>query len=217
MRRVVLFDLDGTLTDSQAGIVSSYLHTLRAFGLDAAPGDIRPWIGPPLIVGLAALGVPAGRVDEAVASYRACFSATGIFENQVYDGIPGLLASLHDAGFTLGVATSKLTEFAVTILDHFSLSSYFSVVAGATRDGQRIHKADVLAHALGQLGWPHPAGVALVGDREHDMRAAVEHGVHPVGVLWGYGSRTELTDAGAEVLVAAPLELVPRLAELKWR
>jgi phosphoglycolate phosphatase len=210
---VVLFDLDGTLTDSQAGIVASYLHTLGAFGLDGDPSAIRRWIGPPLGQGLAGLGILPADLDEAVATYRAYFSSTGLYQNRLYEGTTDMLAALSSAGSTLGLATSKLTEFAETILDHFGIANLFSVVAGATRDGRRSHKADVLAHALSELGRPDPSRVALVGDREHDMFAAIEHGVHPVGVLWGYGSRSELTDAGAETLAATPGELTALLTE----
>jgi phosphoglycolate phosphatase len=205
---VVVFDLDGTLTDSQAGIVASYRHTCRTFGLEPDPEAIRPWIGPPLQDGLAALGIAPDDLDAAVATYRSYFSTTGIFDNRLYDGAADLVAGLRRHGVTVALATSKLGDFAQTILDHFGLAAHFAVVAGSTRDGRRRHKVDILGHALSELGHPAPGTVSMVGDREQDVYAAIEHGVHPIGALWGYGSRRELTEAGAELLAAGPRELL---------
>ncbi len=209
--RIVLFDLDGTLTDSQAGIVASFRHALGSFGLDADAAAIRRWIGPPLVDGLAALGVPAGELDAAVAVYRAYFSTTGLYENRLYDGVDGLLRRLGDAGVTMGVATSKLTPFARRITEHFGIAARFRVVAGGSVDGRRVRKEDVVAHALERLGAPDASTVALVGDRGDDMRAAGAHGLAGIGVTWGYGTPQELADAGAAHLVSSPDELAALL------
>jgi phosphoglycolate phosphatase len=204
---IVLFDLDGTLTDSQAGIVNSYRHALSLLGLPVDEEAIRRWIGPPLRDGLAALGVPDRLLDTAIITYRAYFVETGMFQNRLYDGVAQALADLRGAGITLGVATSKLDEFAVEILDHFGITKKFAVIAGASRDGRRTHKGDVVDHALDCLGRPDPRTVALVGDREHDVHAATEHGLLPIGASWGYGSAGELTAAGVKHIVSSPSEL----------
>jgi phosphoglycolate phosphatase len=114
------------------------------------------------------------------------------------------LGALLDAGIVLAVATSKLEEYALQILEQFSISAHFQVVAGSTRDGTRLHKGEILEHALGQLGEHDRSGVVMVGDREHDVLAAIDLGVRPTGVTWGYGARTELVQAGAAALVESP-------------
>jgi phosphoglycolate phosphatase len=210
---VALFDLDGTLTDSQSGIIASYQHALAEFGLRASDETIRRWIGPPLIEGMTALGVPTAQVADAVDVYRGYFSTVGILENHLYPGIEEALARLGTAGVQLGVATSKLTEYAVRIVEQLQISECFSVVAGATRDGTRIHKDEIIRHALGELGEPDPSTVTMVGDREHDMFGAVACGVRPIGITWGYGSRAELTAAGAQSLIGDPAQLVDLLLD----
>jgi phosphoglycolate phosphatase len=134
-----------------------------------------------------------------------------MYDNRLYDGAADALAQLSSTGTRLALATSKLGDFADAILGHFGLRHYFEVVAGASRDGSRSHKADVAAYALEGLGHPDPGCVALVGDREQDMYAAGELGLYGVGALWGYGSEAELLGAGAQVLVPSPAALVPVL------
>lgn len=203
----VLFDLDGTLTDSAPGIVASYRHALVAFGIDAPDSEIRRWIGPPLSESLAGLGVAPGDIDAAVGEYRSYFGRHGLYENRLYDGVAEMLDELTVAGLTLGLATSKLTSFAETILDLFGIRKLFGAVSGATADGSRVTKARIVGHALDSLGSPDPPSVVVVGDREHDVLAARELGLGSVGVTWGYGSATELTAAGAAQLAASPSEL----------
>lgn len=214
---VVLFDLDGTLTDSQAGIVASYRYALAAVGLAADESRTKALIGPPLEQNLLTLGVAAADVSRATAAYRQYFVRRGMYENRLYDGAVDALAELSSGGTRLGVATSKLVDFAHAILEHFQISHFFEVVSGASRDGSRSHKADVAAHALEGLGYPQPSSVALVGDREQDMYAAAELGLYGVGALWGYGSEAELRQAGAQVLVGSPEALVPVLQRAEPR
>ncbi len=208
----VLFDLDGTLTDSQDGIVSSYQHALAAFGIDADDASIKAWIGPPLQDGFAALGVPAAQVPAAIDRYRAYFAEIGIHRNRLYDGVPAMLAELDRAGVTLGLATSKLVDFAEQIVAQFAIAEHFEVIAGAARDGSRINKADIVAFALESLGWPQPGSAALVGDRGDDMRAAVHHGLFPVGVSWGYGNNEELQASGSQMIIDHPSAVTGLLA-----
>ena len=199
---VVLFDLDGTLTDPQVGITRCLAHGLAAVGMPVAdPSSLRPYIGPPLIEGFGAMGVPVDRIDDAITAYRERFVTVGMFENALIDGIDELLGALGAAGARLAVATSKPEPFAVTILEHFGLAGAFEVIAGATLDNRRRHKEDVIAHALDSLAYPDPGDTVMIGDREHDVHGAREHGVASIGVLWGYGSPGELDDAAADEIV----------------
>jgi len=214
--KTVVFDLDGTLTDSEAGIVASYRHALDSWGIKADTQAIRPWIGPPLRDGFLALGVPRAELDEAIGRYRDFFSTEGILENRLYSGITPMLTSLSEAGVVLALATSKLDEYARSILHDLSIAHFFVVVAGSTRDGTRLDKHQILEHALEALGGADPSTVVMVGDREHDVRAALECGVRPIGVTWGYGTVTELRLAGADCVVGSPDELTSLLLKSSW-
>ena len=208
---MVLFDLDGTLTDPAYGITRSIAHALAAVGRPVDdPDTLRHHIGPPLQYLFADLGLDDGEIDAAITAYRERYTASGMFENALIPGIAELLDRLVAAGATLAVATSKPTPFAETILEHFAVRAPFAFVAGATLDGSRSHKDDVIAHALDELGAPRAGTVVMVGDREHDVFGAREHGIEAIGVLWGYGSRRELAAAGA----AAIVETVDALATL---
>jgi phosphoglycolate phosphatase len=184
--QLVLFDLDGTLTDSARGIVSSFRHALGTVGAEVPDGDLAGRIvGPPMRATLHSMGLGA-RADEAFAAYRADYTTRGWSMNSLFDGIPELLADLRSAGVRLAVATSKAEPTARRILDHFDLDGYFEVIAGASVDGTRASKADVVAYALAQLQ-PLPERVLMVGDRWHDVAGAAEHGIDTVVVDWGYG------------------------------
>ena len=183
---LVLFDLDGTLTDSAEGIVASFRHALHSVGAAVPDGDLAGRIvGPPMHHTLSSMGLGA-RADEAITAYRADYTSRGWSMNAVFDGIPDLLADLRKAGVRLAVATSKAEPTAQRILAHFGLDGHFEVIAGASPDGTRATKADVVAHALAQLG-PLPERVLMVGDRSHDVEGAAEHGIDTVVVDWGYG------------------------------
>lgn len=205
-----LLDLDGTLTDPKEGITRSVQHALTRFGIPAPDLDLlTPYIGPPLedsFVALAHLGRAQAR--EAVEVYRERFADVGVFENVLYDGITDELDRLAAEGWQLAVATSKPTVFAERILAHFDLSDRFAAVAGSELDGSRRHKSEVIAYALRALGQAPGPDVVMVGDREHDMRAAKACGLRAVGVTWGYGTVRELLDSGADRLV----DRVPELA-----
>ncbi|ORV12705.1 HAD-IA family hydrolase [Mycobacterium celatum] len=183
---MVIFDLDGTITDSAAGIVSSFRHALRHVGAAEPDGDLAGRIvGPPMHHTLAAMGL-GEHTDAAIAAYRADYTTRGWAMNSVFDGMVPLLADLRAAGVRLAVATSKAEPTARRILAHFGLDGHFEVVAGASVDGSRSSKADVLAHALAQLA-PLPERVLMVGDRVHDVDGAAAHGIDAVVVGWGYG------------------------------
>jgi phosphoglycolate phosphatase len=184
--QLVIFDLDGTLTDSAEGIVTSFLHALRHIGAPEPQGDIAAWIvGPPMDETFNTMGL-GEKADAAFAEFRAEYTARGWAINSLFDGIETLLADLRAAGVRLAVATSKLEPTARRILAHFELDQYFEVIAGACPDGIRRSKEEVLAHALAQLQ-PLPERVLMVGDRSHDVDGAAAHGIDTVVVGWGYG------------------------------
>ena len=184
--QLVIFDLDGTLTDSAEGIVASFLHALGHIGAAVPEGDLAAQIvGPPMDDTFRAMEL-GEHVDAAIAAFRAEYAARGWAMNALFDGIATLLADLHAAGVRLAVATSKLETTARRILAHFGLEQYFDVIAGASPDGSRKTKEEVLAHALAQLQ-PLPDRVLMVGDRSHDVDGAAAHGIDAVVVGWGYG------------------------------
>jgi phosphoglycolate phosphatase len=199
----VLFDLDGTLTDSAPGITASLARMFEALGLPIpTPAELVEYVGPPLLDSLQSMaGFDEAGARAALTVYRADYAAHGAFDSAVFPGIRGLLQRLHAAGIPLAVATSKPETQAARILEHFGLAQYFDVIAGATDDESRSAKADVVAEALRRLT---ERGVALdhtvmVGDRQYDVEGAGEHGLPTILVEWGYGSPAEAAGAIAVV------------------
>ena len=191
----MIFDLDGTLTDSADGVVASFRHALSAVGAQVPAGDLAALVvGPPMHETLVSLGL-GEYANDAMVAYRADYTSRGWAMNTLFDGVAGLLADLRAAGVRLAVATSKAEPTARRILEHFGIADEFEVIAGASTDGRRAAKADVLAHALSQLQ-PVPQRVVMVGDRAHDVEGAAEHGIATVVVGWGYGG-SDATDAAA--------------------
>lgn len=214
-RDLVLFDLDGTLTDAAPGILACLRYALDAFDRPVPPDtELRRYLGPPLTVTFRALGLPDDQTAAAIAKYRERYHDVGLYENAVYPGIADLLDDLG-GGSVLAVATSKPTYSATRILEHFALADRFAFIGGADLAGARHDKAAVIEHTLAELatrGVVVPAdGTVMVGDREHDVIGARRHGIETVGVLWGYGSAEELTAAGATALATTPIELHPLL------
>jgi phosphoglycolate phosphatase len=205
--QLVIFDLDGTLTDSAHGVVASFRHALAAVGAEVPDGDLAALVvGPPMHHTLSGLGL-GERVADAVAAYRADYTSRGWAMNTLFDGIPEMLADLRAADVRLAVATSKAEPTARRILQHFGIAEHFEVIAGASLDGSRAAKADVVAHALAQLA-PLPERVIMVGDRAHDVDGAAEYGIATVVVGWGYGN-ADVTDAAvARVATVAELREV---------
>lgn len=212
---LVIFDLDGTLTDSAAGIVASFRHALDHIGAPIPDGDLAArLVGPPMHHTLAAMGL-GEQTEAAVAAYRADYTSRGWQMNAMFDGVAALLNDLRAAGVRLAVATSKVEPTARKILAHFGLDGYFEVVAGASVDGARAAKSDVVAHALDQLA-PLPARVLMVGDRRHDVDGAAAHGIDTVLVGWGYGQTdyADTADAGLDS-PDGPLARVRTVTELR--
>ena len=209
----LIFDLDGTLTDSARGIVASLRYALTHLGVEPPSDDtLRGSVGPPLRDSFRSLLATddAERIAMAVELYLERYEREGLFENLPYPEIPKVLEKLRRAGHELYVGTSKPRLMARRILDHFGLSHHFRAVFGAEPDGSRAHKAELLAHALEQTGLSAQASW-MIGDRCHDVVGAKANGLRSVGVLWGYGSRDELESAGADRIVARPADLLHTL------
>ena len=202
----MLFDLDGTLTDPKTGITRSIQHALRKRGIEPPDADaLEPLIGPPLLHSFRdAFGFSPDEAQRAVEDYREYFSERGLYENEVYPGIPELLARLRAAGRRLALATSKPTVFAERILAHFDLAQHFELVIGSFLDGTRVEKREVVAAALEGLGNER---AVMVGDRMHDVQGARANGIAAIAVTWGYGAPDEL-------LVAAPSRVARSVDEL---
>lgn len=209
MYNYILFDLDGTLTDPGTGITNSVTYALKKFGITVeSRAELYKFIGPPLCDSFQKFyGFSEEQAWQAVSYYREYFQDKGIFENIVYDGIREVLEILKNRNKVLVLATSKPREFAVRILEHFDLLSYFDFISGATMDGSRSDKTDIIRYALEKNSIITLEQVIMVGDRKHDVIGAKKNHIASVGVLYGYGSREELTAAGVDYIISTPLEL----------
>lgn len=198
----ILFDLDGTLTDPGIGITNSVMYALDKYGITVSDRrQLFCFIGPPLWESFERFyGFSETDAKRAVEYYREYYRVTGIFENTVYDGIDALLASLENSSKTLLVATSKPEIFAEQILEHYDLAKYFSFIGGSELDGARVNKHEVIRYALEMAGVTDLTTTVMVGDREHDILGAKTMGIASVGVLFGYGSRREFENAGADFI-----------------
>jgi phosphoglycolate phosphatase len=204
----VFLDLDGTLTDPKGGITGCVQYALERLGADVPPADELTWcIGPPLLESFEHMLGDNAAARIALEHYRERFSDVGWCENEVYDGVPEALSRLRDSGVTLYVATSKPEVYARRIIEHFDLARWFERIFGPTLDGQRVRKPELLAFALEQTGVSATAAL-MVGDRSHDILGAHANGIGSVGVLYGYGTRDELEDAGAQRFIASPNDLI---------
>ena len=208
----IFFDLDGTLTDPAQGITNSFIYALKFYGLEIPSyEELCKLIGPPLPYSFETFfGFPHDKAMQAVAKYREYFSTKGLFENKVYDGIPELLEKLKGQGKHLVVATSKPEEYSIKIIEHFNLSKYFDFVCGSNMDESRSKKDEVISYALQRCGLRDcdKARVLMIGDRLHDIEGAKKNGLKSCGVLFGYGSRQELEEAGADYIVQDVIELL---------
>jgi len=207
-KKYILFDLDGTLTDPVEGITKSLQYALESFGIAVKSRDcLKPFIGPPLRDTFRKCGIAEQDIEPVVAKYREYFGVTGLFENTLYDGVDGLLNGLCSSGKTLILATSKAAVYSQRILEHFDIAKYFRFVSGAEMDGRRSKKSQVIGYALEQCKITDVGQCVMIGDREHDMIGAKACGMDSVGVLYGYGSREELVNAGANWMVRNIAEL----------
>lgn len=201
MFEYAFFDLDGTLTDPALGITNSIIYALEKMGRDVPEREsLYSFIGPPLVQSFQLLGMTKDEAEYALKLYRKYFGVTGLFENKVYDGIPQALDTLKKSGVRIILATSKPELYAKQILEHFELDGYFTGICGASMDEKRVKKGDVIRYAMEENNVTSSSGCIMIGDRLHDIEGAKENGLASVGVLWGYGSRTELENAGADFI-----------------
>lgn len=211
--RTIIFDLDGTLTDPKVGITRSIQHALERLDQPVPSQDELTWcIGPPLLQSLQKLVGNNSAADKALQLYRERFAEIGMFENEPYPGIVETLDELSAAGHRLIVATSKPTVYARPILEHFGLAKSFQAIHGSELDGTRVEKTDLLAWVVSKEKLDARQTV-MVGDRSHDIIGAHNNGLATLGVLYGYGTMQELTDAGADDLCEAPADLTNHLAQ----
>ena len=196
MKKAILFDLDGTLTDSGEGIMNCAKLALEHYGLPIpSEAELRTFVGPPLHDSFIRFGVPAEEADNAIKIYRSRYIPIGKFENHPYEGIQDTLEKLKALGHTLYVATSKPETMSVEILEHFDMAKYFDIIAGASFDRSRSSKEDVIAYLLDQCG-DYDEKI-MVGDTAFDVIGAKAHGIPTVGVAWGYGKVEDMKNAGA--------------------
>ena len=199
----VLFDLDGTLTDPKEGITKSIQYGLSKMGIiENDLEKLTSFIGPPLSQSfMEYYNFSKEEAKQTLQFYRERFSVTGLFENEVYDGIEELLKNLKQSNYRLAVATSKPTVFAKRILDHFKLSQYFEIIVGSELDDTRSAKGEVIAEVLKQMNIEDKSQCVMIGDRKYDLIGARENNIDSIGVTYGFGSRQELEDASPTYIV----------------
>ncbi len=211
-KKAILFDLDGTLTDSGEGIINCAALGLRHFGLPVPDREtMREFVGPPLHRTFQKFGVPEQRCEEAVEVYRSRYNTVGKFENKPYPGIHEMLASLKEQGHRLFVATSKPEALSIEIMEKFALAEYFERICGASLDRSRSEKADVIAYLLTQV--PDVEKTVMVGDTAYDVLGAKQHAIPCIGVAWGYGSTRDMRSAGAVAIAQTVEELCALLSK----
>lgn len=212
MKDILLFDLDGTLTDPKEGITKSVRYALEHFGIEVKDlNELLCFIGPPLIESFQMFyGFSEEKALEATEKYRERYKDIGIFENGIYDGITGLLAACKKAGKKLCLATSKPEVFAVRILERYGMAEYFDEVVGSTLDGSINTKDEVIREAFRRQGISSDEDklrVIMIGDRKHDIIGAKKCGISSIGVRFGYAEEGELEEAGADFIVSTVDEL----------
>ncbi|KOF56954.1 hypothetical protein AGR56_10145 [Clostridium sp. DMHC 10] len=218
MYKYILFDLDGTLTNSKEGITKSVQYALNKFNISVQDlNSLEKFIGPPLKDSfMEYYDFDENKADEAVKYYREYFSEKGLFENEIYPNIESMLSKLKDAGLHLIVATSKPTVFSEKILDHFNLAKFFDAIVGSTLDGSRSKKSDVIKFVL-KKNKINPNEALMIGDREHDIIGAAKNNITSMGVTYGFGSHSELKKAGAAYVVDTVNEIAEKIISLNKR
>ncbi|MCD8006877.1 MAG: HAD hydrolase-like protein [Oscillospiraceae bacterium] len=211
--KYILYDLDGTLTDSARGIVNSFKYCLNELGITGWDDEaLLKFVGPPLRESFGVyLGMDENGVDNAIKIYRTYYADKGIFENSIYDGIPEALERLREAGYIQAVATSKPEVYAKKILEKFGLAGYFEDICGIPLGDESMTKAQVIAQSMERIGVTDKSAVVMVGDRDYDIKGAHLNGIPCIGVTYGYGSREELESAGADEIVAEPGDIMGNL------
>ncbi|MEO4052184.1 HAD family hydrolase [Solibacillus sp. CAU 1738] len=201
--KVILFDLDGTLSDPKIGITKSVQYALEKMGINEPNiNNLEPFIGPPLQVSFSEFyGFNQAESTQAIAYYRERFKKFGMFENALYKGIPTLLKMLKSQGYLLAIATSKPTVFAEEILKYFDIDHYFDIIGGSNLDGTRSAKGEIIAFVMQHFEQYSTQYFIMIGDRKHDIIGAIENNIESIGVTYGYGSNEELQLARATYIV----------------
>lgn len=209
MYNIIMFDLDGTLTDTGEGVTNGFMYALKKFGITVENRtELYKFIGPPLSDSFKNFyGFSDEQTELAIKYYREYYSEKGIFENTVYDGIPELLQKLHSAGKMIITATSKPEAYAVKILEKLGISKYFTYIAGADFEGNRITKTAVIKYALERGKITDNSEIIMIGDRHYDVKGSAEFGIDCIGVLYGYGNADELKNAGAKYIAKDTKEI----------
>lgn len=208
-QNIILFDLDGTLTDSAEGIIRSAQYMQEKMGIPVWQSeDLRFMIGPPLRESFRdAFHMNETQIEQGILHFRERYFSVGLFENTVYNGIPQTLQQLRAMGKRLAVATSKHQSTAIRILEHFGLTEYFEIIGGDDQDSARNTKAKVIAYVMKQMQ-ADTTDIIMVGDRKFDIEGAHTMHIPAIGVLYGYGDRQELTACGADAIVQTPQDLL---------
>lgn len=216
--KVILFDLDGTLSDPKVGITKSVQYALQKMGFDEPDMDkLECFIGPPLQVSFAEYyNFDEVQIQKAIDLYRERFKEKGMFENELYSNIPLLLYSLKEKGFTLVVATSKPTVFTEQILEHFNIEQYFELVVGSNLDGTRTSKTEIIQYILDKYTEHKLDNFIMIGDRKHDIIGANNTGIDSIGVTYGYGSFDELSHSKPTHIVNSVNQLNDILMGVKF-
>lgn len=211
---IIAFDLDGTLTNPEDGLLSAFVYAFKKLGVDAGDREsLKRFIGPPLYdEWQAEFGWSFEEASAAVEVFREYYNVYGWWDNRVYPGIPEMLAELRNAGKRLVVATSKPEETAVKVLRLFGLDKYFDCIAGASMNGSEDLKWQILSRAIKSVGGT-PEECILVGDRKFDAEGAIQVGCDSIGAIWGHGSMDELLDSGFVYLAAEPADVVETVLE----
>lgn len=200
--KYILFDLDGTIIDSEPGIINALKYSFNSFGIEVKDtNQLRSFIGPPLKDSfMNVMNFTEEKAEAAISKYREYYSENGIFECTLYDGVSELIAKLHKNGYKILLATCKPEVYAKRILEHFNLNQYFSFVSGCQLDGTRSKKSEVILNALSQMKIDDLSKTVIIGDRVYDIIGAKKTGINSVGVLYGYGNYKELKEAGADYI-----------------
>lgn len=214
MAEFILFDLDGTLTDSKEGIVNCVSYALNHFNIEHSLSELEIFVGPPLKEQFMSFAKLSEKdAEEAVRVYRERFAPIGIFENKVYDGVLDMLSKLKKDGKTLVIATSKPHVFAQRIADKYGIAPFISHLEGSELDGRNTDKAEVIKNAMATLG-ASPEDTVMVGDRMHDCIGAIKNGIEFVGVSYGYARDNELEESGAKIIASSPQSLYEILSTM---
>lgn len=214
MAKFILFDLDGTLTDSKEGIVNCVSYALKHFNIEHSLDELEIFVGPPLKEQFMSFANLSEKdAEEAVRVYRERFAPIGIFENKVYDGVIDMLSRLKDDGKTLAIATSKPYIFAQRIADKYGITPFITLIEGSELDGRNTDKADVIKNAMKALG-ATSENTVMVGDRMHDCIGAKKNNIEFIGVSYGYAGENELEESGASVIADTPQRLYDILSTM---